>query len=162
MELQAKHNLDYPFKVRSVHGRWVWSEAQQKVVWSEEIEGEAEPASASPMAGSCQPGNNDLATSEAQMANNRQRETKKVERGRSDASIKLEDTNKLVRDGKTREGYWIREDARQLDSFKLRDQAKKYFDQERATQIALGKVRGYDAEINDAQAEIIIKRHEAR
>ena len=37
VELKKKYNLTYPFKTRSVQGKWVWSDFQQKVLWSEEI-----------------------------------------------------------------------------------------------------------------------------
>ena len=80
----------------------------------------------------------------------------------SEEQIDSNDHNKLVKDGKTSSGGWMSEKIKQFDIFKLRDKAKNFFDQERATQIALGKVRGYDAEFNPAQAAIIVKKHENR
>ena len=84
------------------------------------------------------------------MANLQQRKTKILEKDNSDASIRSADRNRLVREAKTSKGYWVSDTVRQFDQFKIRESAKKWFDQERTTQIALGKVRGFDAEVNEA------------
>ena len=56
--------------------------------------------------------------------------------------------NELVKDGKTQCGSWVDKKARKDDEMALRTAAKDYFDQERATQIALGTLKGFEGELN--------------
>ena len=56
--------------------------------------------------------------------------------------------NELVKDGKTQSGFWVDQSMRKDDELELRTTAKDFYDQERAMQIALGTLKGFEGELN--------------
>ena len=38
VDLELSSELRFPFKIRGVRGQWLWSDAQERGVWSEDLE----------------------------------------------------------------------------------------------------------------------------
>ena len=53
-----------------------------------------------------------------------------------------------MKDGKTKSGFWVDQSMRKDDELELRTTAKDFYDQERAMQIALGTLKGFEGELN--------------